>query len=392
MYSSELPTCNSKFSGLSLIELMVALAISSLLMLGLAASFKSSSDAHKQLERAGDLIENGRYAISVLNDDISTAGYFGYYYNQSNPPTTLVDPCETSSLSNLTTAIKMPIEGYTAASLTQTILDNPSFDASKMTCDDKGLFTAANLAPGSDVLVIRRADTQALDGTPVDGQIYIQSNSSEIKVLRGNSSAGTVNNTSSNTADGSAQTIRKYPKATTSPDDTYWGDIRKYHVDVYFVAPCITGSNNGVCTAADAANSKNNIPTLKRLELSAASGATTMEIVPLVEGIEYFKVEYGIDTTPSTVNAVTKLTGDSIPDTYVTSPTAAQWPNVVSVRVYLLVRASDKTQGYIDSKTYTLGTVGGGTIVAPANDAYNRHVFSAEIRPMDLAGRREIPE
>ena len=393
MYFRELPISTSKYSGLSLIELMVALAISSVLMLGLVASFKSSSDAHRQLERAGDLIENGRYAMSIIGEDVSTAGYFGYYYDQSNPPTTLADPCETSSLTNLTAAIKMPIEGYNAASLTQTILANPSFDPSTMTCDDKGLFTAANLAPGSDVLVVRRADTEALDGVPVTGQIYIQSNSDEIKVLLGNSSAGTVNETSTNTADGSAQTIKKYPKAASSPANTYYGDVRKYHVDVYFVAPCITGSGtNGVCTAADAANSKNNIPTLKRLELTTVGGATTMQIVPLVEGIEYFKLEYGLDTSPATVNAMTKSIGDSIPDSYVTSPTASQWANVVSVRIYILARASDKTDGYVDSKTYTLGTVSGGTFIAAANDPYNRHVFSAEVRPMDLAGRREIPQ
>lgn len=392
MYSRELPVYNRKISGLSLIELMVALVISSVLMLGLVAAFKNSSDSQKQLQRAGDLIENGRYAISVLRDDISTAGYFGYYYDDSNPPTTLADPCATST-SDLTTAIKMPIEGYTAASLTQTILSNSSFDASKMTCDDKGLFTSANLSPGSDVLVIRRADTEALNGVPVNGQIYIQANTSQIKVMKGDSGAGTVNNTSSRTANEDAQSIRKYPKATTSPDNTYWADVRKYHVDVYFVAPCVIGSGtNGVCTAADATNSKNNIPTLKRLELTASGGSTIMQIVPLVEGVEYFKVEYGLDTVPSTVNATTNLIGDSIPDSYVTSPTPSQWADVVSVRIYMLVRATDKTDGYVDSKSYTLGTVSGGTVVAAANDAYNRHVFSAEVRPMDLAGRREIPE
>lgn len=371
---------------------MVALAISSLLMLGLVASFKSSSDAQKQLEKAGILIENGRYALNLIADDLRVAGYFGFYSDESNPPTTLLDPCETGSTANLKTAVKMPIQGYNAASTTETILANASFDASTMTCDDKGLFTSANLEPGSDVLVVRRADTQVFTGVPVDGQIYIQSNTAGINVLAGDSSAGSVSGSSSNTADGSAQSLRKYPKAASSG----WADIRKYHVDVYFVAPCITGSGtNGVCTSSDSnpvTSPKNAVPTLKRLELTSSGGSTSMEIMPLVEGIEYMKVEYGIDTSPTVVNAVTKLSGDSIPDSYVTSPTAAQWPYVVATRVYILARATEPTNGYTDSKSYTLGLVGGGTTIAAAGDSYTRHVFSAEVRPMNLAGRREIPE
>lgn len=359
-------------AGLSLIELMVALAISSLLMLGLVASFKSSSDSQKALEKAGILIENGRYAVNLIADDLRIAGYFGYYADESNPPTSLQDPCSTST-ATLLTAVKMPIQGYPSSTLPTAL--------SGTAC--ASLLTSNNLKSGSDVLVVRRADTQMFSGTPVDGQIYVQANSDTINVLEGDSGAGTVNATSSNTVDGNAQALKKYPKVATSD----WADIRKYHVDVYFVSPCAIGTGtNGVCQAGDA-----RMPTLKRLELTASSGSTSMEIVPLVEGIEFMKVEYGIDTTPSTVDALTKLSGDSIPDTYVTAPTAAQWPYVVAARVYLLARATETTQGYTDSKSYTLGVVSGGTTIAAASDSYTRHVFSAEVRPMNLAGRREIP-
>lgn len=376
-------------SGLSLVELMVALAISSLLMLGLVASFKSSSDAQKELEKASVLIENGRYAINVLSDDLKHAGFFGYYFNTADPGA-LQDPCALTT-ANLATALGMPMQGYASETLGEDILLHTDFDASATTCDDLGLFTDNNLADGSDVVVVRRANTEVFTGTPDNNEVYIQSNSRSINVFACSGSTCSMNGSSSSLTS-TVQALRKYPPLGTS---SAYADIRKYNVHVYFVAPCIVGTDlvtDGVCTSADNADPDNGVPTLKRLELNTASGATTMEIVPLVEGVEYLKMEYGIDTSPTTVDTVTGLSGDSIPDSYVDYPTAAQWPYVVSARVFILARSTEKTDGYTDTKTYTLGTISGGTSVPAASDGYRRHVFSAEVRPMNLAGRREIPE
>jgi type IV pilus assembly protein PilW len=375
-------------AGLSLIELMVALIISSLLMLGLVSSFKTSSDAQKAIEKAGMLIENGRYAVNLLSDDIKHAGYYGQFFDLGDPPTTLQDPCETGSTGNLRTAMGMPLQGYTAASLTA----RPVISATS--CDEKGLFTNANIATGSDMIVVRRASTEVFTGVPVDNEVYIQANNREVNILLGNEDAGAVSGTTAKGVDNvtrTSSTPRKYPRVSGSD----YADTRKFIIHVYFVAPCSVGSGaSGVCAAGD-----DDIPTLKRLELTAVDtdddgegDTTAMDLVPLVEGIEYMKFEYGLDTSPSTVNSITGLTGDSVPDTYVTSPSAAQWPYVTTVRVYLLVRSTETTAGYTDAKSYTLGTVGGGTAIAAANDAYTRHVFSAEVRPANLAGRREIPE
>jgi len=169
-------------------------------------------------------------------------------------------------------------------------------------------------------------------------------------------------------------------------------DIRKYNVHVYFIAPCSRGSAaNGVCQAGD-----DSVPTLKRLTLRADStnANTVIEIDPLVEGIEYMKIEYGIDTLPATVSTFTGTIGDGIPDSYVTSPTITQWPSVVSVRVYLLARSPQATDTHNDTKSYLLGSTStaGQTLVAATNDQFKRHVYSTEVRPTNVAARREIPE
>jgi len=359
-------------TGLSLVELMVAVAIGSLLMLGLATTFKNSSDTQREMERTGRLMENGRYATQVLTDDLHHAGYYGFYYEAVAAPASLPDPCETGSTANMITAMAMPIQGYTAADLSS----RPDISAS--TCDDKGLFVNANLSVGSDILVVRRASTALFTGTPATNEVYLQANSRTANILLGNNSATVP----AQAADNTAQSLRKFPHDPASID---WADTSKYQTHVYFIAPCSFGSGtNGVCTTAD-----DTIPTLKRLELTARSGTTVMRVVPLVEGIEFMKVTFGIDTSPVDINLTTGFAGDGVPDSYVTTPTAAQWPLVVSARIYLLVSATEPTVGHVDAKVYSFPPT--AITLGPFNDPFKRHVYSTEVRPMNLAGRREIP-
>src|SRR3970282_2307983 len=116
----------------------------------------------------------------------------------------------------------------------------------------------------------------------------------------------------------------------------------------YFVA------NNSVGT--------DGVPTLKRAELTG-SGFT---IVPLVEGVENLKLEYGIDAN-----------GDGMPEGYSTTPdtyggcvaaacAVANWRNVTMAKVYVLARNTEPSPGYTNSKTYTLDSA---TTFGSFNDA-----------------------
>ena len=392
-------------SGMSLIELLVAIAIGSILMVGLVSVFSNSSSSHRELEKASQLIENGRYAIDLLYNDIRHAGYYGHFYDLPDPVGD-PDPCDTGAAGTppvttiLYSGISFPIQSYQAANLTS----RP--DITGTTCDDKGLFPTGapfNTKAGSDILVVRRADTALFSGTSpdgttttvtgstTDGEVYIQANMRGADIQIATADNVTVDSTdvNSKTADNVLQTADNRQKFPTKAS-TVWADTRKYHVHVYFVAPCSIGSGtspDGTCQSSD-----DTIPTLKRLELTDdGSGGTEMKIVPLVEGVEYLKLEYGIDTSPTTKNPLTWLTGDGIPDSYVTAPSAAQMPLVVSVRASTLTRTLKETQGYSDGKVYTLAGV---TIPASGTfgDKFKRHVFSTEVRPMNMSGRREIPE
>jgi type IV pilus assembly protein PilW len=61
--------------------------------------------------------------------------------------------------------------------------------------------------------------------------------------------------------------------------------------------------------------------------------------------------------------------------------------NTVAVRIFVLVRSENKTPGYVDTKTYTLGS----TTMGPFNDGYKRHLFTQTVRLTNVSSRRETP-
>jgi type IV pilus assembly protein PilW len=61
------------------------------------------------------------------------------------------------------------------------------------------------------------------------------------------------------------------------------------------------------------------------------------------------------------------------------------WPNVVTVKVYLVARNTEPSQGYTDTKTYDLGLAGTVTPGGP----FKRHVFTSTIQVKNMSQRRE---
>ena len=378
-------------TGFSIVELMISITIGLLLLAGLVTLFVSSSDAEREARASSEQIENGRYAIDTISQDARLAGFLGVY-RKYKAPTTLPDACDTTS-AGLLAAIGLPLQGYQAASLAA----KPSPPASCATW-----LPAANLHPGSDILVVRRADTVTVapGAATTAGDVYLQANPATAAVQTG---GGTTSCTSN--AAGVATTITRrctLPIASdaclaecaagTSPA----AEIRKLHVHLYFVAPCsLPADGSDICTGSTD-DSGSPIPTLKRLEITAAGGAVTFKVFSITEGVEYLKLEYGVDDTPTVVNSDTGLVGDGSPDRYTLTPTVADFSNVVTVRADLLMRNSGKSQGYVDAKTYNLGVdpsspANPAVSVGPFSDGYRRHVYAAEIRLINLSARKENP-
>jgi type IV pilus assembly protein PilW len=365
----------NKQAGLSLVELMIALTIGLLLLTGLSLIFVNSSEANRELQKTSQQIENGRYAIDLISQDLRMAGFYGHFHDLPAPPGALPDPCEIADVAALQAALALPVQGYRTVDL------STRADISATTCGSGGkdLLVDANLRPGSDVLVIRRADTNELarpGGVATSNEVYMQTTATLVEVLKGNNAAIGA----SNKVNGAASTW--FLNDTTTP-----APIRKLHVRVYFVAPCSVGTGTaGACTGNAP---EDTIPTLKRLELISVGGNTTMRIVPLVEGIEYLKIEYGVDNSPTDVSTDTNLTGDATVDgAYVETPGSMDdWTRVIGAKIYVLARNTDQSAAFTDSKTYDLGLAD----VPAANDKYRRHVYTAAVRLMNISGRRERP-
>lgn len=376
---------------------MIAMTIGLLLLSGLAMIFVNTSDANRELQKIAQQIENGRYAIETIAQDLRLAGFYGHIHDLSaiaapgGPP----DPCEASDAAVLRSALHYPVQGFRGTIHASDPANDVAADiAGSTSCDDKGLLTAANLRKGSDVLVIRRLDTNALTpaSTTTASAFYIQASSTQAEIqLGGGNTLGNCPIAQAPTpaehckADGiTASTIKVSNLSSPKPS----APIRRLHVRVYFVAPCSVGSSaNGACTGAAG---EDTIPTLKRLELTTSGN---ISIVPLVEGIEYFKIEYGVDTFPPNVSNVTGFKGDSTVDSYTQAP--ADWTSVIAAKLFMLARNAEPTVSYADTKTYKLGFSASDNFTVPAatgsNARYKRHVYTAAVQLVNPAGRREIP-
>lgn len=330
--------------GLSLIELMIAIAIGLFLLAGLVGIFVNSSQSSAELTKSAQQIENGRFAMQAMSDDVSLAGFYGYYVPDA--ATVAPDPCATDAAS-LLTALGMPVQAFNAPSSVPSPLS--------------ACLPDANHVAGTDILVIRRADSQETTGTGFEvGRMYIQANANAFDapiVAAATSTSGPV---------GAATIFPRLKK-----DGASVAPVRKLHVHIYFVSPC---SQPAVCTGAA---TDDGVPTLKRLELTA----TGFSVSPVAEGIENLQFDYGVDAD-----------GDGAPETpFLEAPaTPAAWSNVVAVQIALLARNVEATGGYSDTKTYNLGQF---TSYTPSGAAlsYKRHAYTGLVRVVNPSGRRETP-
>jgi type IV pilus assembly protein PilW len=341
------PATLCRQGGLSLVELMISITIGLILLTGITTLIVQQSSTRGELDKSSRQIENGRYAMQILTDDIRHAGFYGQFADLPAPPAALPSPCATA-LADLILAMPLPIQGYDAPATVPAPLS--------------ACLPNTDHVAGTDILVIRRADTgEETDlEEAVAGQAYLQTTPAAYIMGIGpdpTHAAPTV------------YTLKE--KNGTTADE-----LRKYYVHIYFVSPCSIPTGGGTACTGSTDDDGLPIPTLKRLELGATGGATAFNVVPLVEGIENFQLDYGVDTT-----------NDGSPDSYVTAPAATtDWANVMAVRVNLLARNNDPTTGYQDSKTYNLGMAGS---VGPFNDAYKRHAYSELVRAINPSGRRE---
>lgn len=313
---------NSKISGLSLIELLITLAISSILTIGIVNMYSASKNSFYVQEDSSKIQESGRFVFNMLIADLRRAGYYGYNSDLSKITGTAVKINNTNTCPNDTTWARMldqPILG----------LDQPAV----------GYNCIANYLTG-DILALHYVDGRneiALD----NNRFYIRSSFKKAKMF-----LGADLNDPQNVIDDVT------PKIT--------GRLQAF---AYYV-----GTSARVCRFNDANNNPINIPTLYRESLDENGLPERQEVA---SGIENIQFQYGIDSdNDQSVNQY--FDAQAISNNPAVSP---NWNEVVSVRFWVLARANCPAN--IDANQQTSFTMGDVTVAR--NDRFKRKLFTSTV-------------
>jgi type IV pilus assembly protein PilW len=335
--------------GVSLVELMVALTIGSLLIVGAITVYSNSRTTFAVNESLARMQDQGRYVMSVLEPDIELAGYYGF----TNSPDTLrlVDGAAPSV--TLATAPQLrqvplvlpavaptPAPGLAASAHacgTNFAVDvlrpvqgsNDDFELGPDATADCDPFGDGAVA-GADTLTLRRASTEAVDAAE-DGRLQIYASR-----LRSRTEQRLF-------ADGVA------PGAIDDNNAIHDLLVRAYYL-----------SQDSVDRPGQ--------PALRVKTLTRIGGNPAFLDTEVMPGVEDFQVQFGVDTgdydNDGAIDPDADLNGDGIPEsdgraTRYVNPDFADLDRlqVVSVRIWVRLRAEQPEPGFVDARTYTYGDV-----------------------------------
>jgi type IV pilus assembly protein PilW len=294
---------NRRQHGMTLIELMVALAIGAFLMIGAITVFVQSRMTFRVTESVSRLQENARFALDSLEPDIRMAHYWGLtsrtYMVQGR-----LSPEDAASIGNQECAVNWAINLDEAVEGTN---NDYTWD-----CDAQGTAQA-----NSDTLVVRRASEDPVTGALTAGGLYIQSSRAQLSQLF----EGTI--------------VPGGFSAATSA-------THRLLASLYYV---------------DETSSVAGMPSLRRKWLENDGDLADEE---LVVGVEDMQIEFGIDSdVPGT--AVTPNPNRGSIDRYVNpddpliDPTHADFDanaEVLAVRIWLRLRGERVENGLTDATEY----------------------------------------
>ena len=361
-------------AGLSLIELMIALAIGSLLVLALVEVFAASRTAYQLSAGMARTQENGRFAIDILQRDLRMAGHAGCVNDQarflpgnvtaSRPAlisTFLTDAqqfaANYAAVADPALRFDMPIQGFEA-------VDTGSGDVVGVTSEPGSAaigdwsdlpaavfddFPAAGSAgapvPGSDILVLRffaptgaqvtaftsgnpaniqfvTGQTQRLTEALANPGLFAVADCMQAAVFQATTfAAGAVTVATSG--------LNNSGFVATAPFTTGQAMLYRAESMIYYVG----------------ANANGN-PALYRMRYTAAPGAVALVAMApeeLVEGIESLQLEFGQDSNTDAAQIPTGNIGSSTTADGVIPATDEEtaWRRVGLVRVGLLARSTE---------------------------------------------------
>lgn len=316
-------TSPSRVRGFSIIELLVALTIGSVLISGAVYVYSQSSNSYRTNDTVARLQENARYALDVMEPDVRMSSYWGFVNDPElvNGRATTADPTAAVAAgvaanacgNNFSVNLYKTIEG-----------SNESYPFGA-TCAVQP--AGAVVQPNTDTLTVRRVSVTPA-AAPVATRLQLWS---------------------------TRTTARLFSDGITPGALAPVGQIADMIVNTYYVS---TRSDN-----------RPTIPSLRRKQLINGPAFGDQEVVTNVEDLQ---VQLGIDPTGLSGVATRYVNPNAV------IPPAAQ---VVSVRVWVLVRSDAPEVGFRDGLTYRYGS----RVYTP-NDGFRRVLFSRTIQLRNAMG------
>ncbi len=337
--------------GFSVIELMVALAISLLLLTGVVSIFVSSKSSYETNERTSRIQENGRFALDAIMSDVRASGFVGC----ARQPT-----YRSTSLSNATVLQWNFLAGSVAGfQATGTSTWSPAMDTS-----------VSSPLSGSDVLAVRVPVRERV-AQPLTANMGAATNTLQVAAGTSGVAAGEIavaysceaisvfQVTAFDSGTGVISHAATSPNAQLGPGNANNTLSYSYRQGVTSVIPVETivyyiAPSTRIADATDPAPAGTTSLWRRRSLRTPAE--------ELIEGIEQMQLLYGVDSN-----------GDVVVDVYRTADDVTDWNDVISVNVALLVRSIEEHGVDTDQRTYTLLD----TTVAAPGDRRLREVFTA---------------
>ena len=326
-----------RIDGMTLIELMVAMALGSFLLLGAMTVFTQGQAAFRVNESTARLQEHARLALAFLEDDLRMAGHFGLttrpgdIANRASPVQPVPPELAVRGDCGRNWAIDLdaPVAGT-----------NNGFGWT-------GCVPSGRAQPGADTLAIRRTgEVPTPPGATRRGTLYVRT---------ARFGPGTI-------FDG----VTPPPESPADPplQSRYFQLLSRG----YYVSRRSSLDTPG-----------NPVPSLRMKTLAGSSSGPRIVDQEVVPGVEDLQVQFGVDKDQfgelgrGSVNLYVNPENPLLdPDDPAFLPEA----RVLAVRVWLRVRAERPEQGFSDTEEYVYADQN----TAAPHDAYRRIVVTRTIQ------------
>ncbi len=287
-------------AGLTMVEILVALALGLFLMTGILSVYLGSKQTYRVVEALARSQENGRYAVELLGRTVRMAGYVGCArLDGSLPVNNIVDPFEDGNLTNETFVGGLDVEsamkiGAVAVALGTDLLVVRGGGGPMARLDEEWTLNA-------NAKIDRNADDWSKD------DILMISDCSSVHIIRATNVSKDPNGKGITIAHASGNTENKFSKIYTTG-----ADVMSYRETTFFIA---ASENPKACAE----------PCLGLWR--QLGGEDPQEIL---QGVENMQILFGIGTRAL--------------DSYKTADEmgANDWGRVVAVRINLLLISPEK--------------------------------------------------